>query len=188
MEGYHPTGNANPLNAFTPSGALIKAGLVHAGQEMSYYLNSAGSLETIVYPDHNQGYGRVQMNSIIDFGATYSLVVWGTANSSAFPGKDISFTSVGQDFVVVLNTTSQLAAIRDFKVTMAYVDTPIGLGDASLSNDLDLTVEYEGDTLYPIWTTPSADGQNTVEQISISSPTANSTIKVLFSLTIGLLF
>lgn len=46
-----------------PSGALLKAMMIHSGQPMSYYLNSANKLKALTYPDN------YQVNALIGKGA-----------------------------------------------------------------------------------------------------------------------
>ena len=179
-EGYYPSGKAIPSHAFTPSAALLKAALVHSGQEMDGLLSSTGSLSTISFPGYQQGYGRVQLDKVLDLDNSYSTLVWGATDDAS---KVLSFANVGDNYTMVFNMTSELQFLRDFKVTMAYTDEPVYPGDASLTNDIDLLVTYEGVDYYPSWTTPSADSTNTLEQIIIPSPTANSTVKVTVSCT-----
>lgn len=60
VEGYWPTGSANPPDGFVPSGALVKATLVAAGERMTGSGVSG-------YPDDNQGWGRVLLEKALYF-------------------------------------------------------------------------------------------------------------------------
>lgn len=67
VQGYYPSGTKVASDGFTPSGALIKAILVHSGQPMSSIVraNNAGSFISAKAiasnPSVSQGYGRIQL-------------------------------------------------------------------------------------------------------------------------------
>lgn len=44
MEGFYPTGLRTSADAFTPTGALVKAMLINSAVPMRWYKNSAGAL------------------------------------------------------------------------------------------------------------------------------------------------
>lgn len=66
MDGWYPTGFLTPNDGFTPSGALIKAILVHGGQPLRYISDGATSTQTS-WLDNNQGYGRTQLDAALSF-------------------------------------------------------------------------------------------------------------------------
>ena len=60
MEGFYPTGRPTAANAFTPSGALIKAVLLGGAYAMDGFTERGMPLEPP--PSFRQGFGRVQLN------------------------------------------------------------------------------------------------------------------------------
>lgn len=73
MIGYYPSGRANPEDSFTPSGALLKAMLIHSGQAMAQIISTktdptgtktsvSAQVPVSGYPSNEQGYGRIQVN------------------------------------------------------------------------------------------------------------------------------
>jgi hypothetical protein len=66
MAGWYPSGFLSPQQGFTPSGALIKAILVHGGQPLQYISDGATSTKT-TWVDDNQGYGRTQLDAVLSF-------------------------------------------------------------------------------------------------------------------------
>ena len=159
VDGFHPTGAAVPANARIPSAALLRAGLVHAGENMS------GST---VMPANCQGWGRVQLDSALYFsGDTRRL--WLNDDTAGF-------TEAGSELVYEF----AVAAGEPFKATLAWTDYPsTPAASIHLVNDLDLEVEWSGSTyLGNVWgsghsiTGGNADRRNTLEQVLINSPAA----------------
>ena len=66
MDGWYPSGFLHPNDGFTPSGALMKAILVHGGQPLQYISDGATSTKTSWGDDH-QGYGRTQLDTVLSF-------------------------------------------------------------------------------------------------------------------------
>ena len=62
MRGFYPTGKEIPVNGFKPSGALIKAMLIHSAQNMNSIIDGNGGTYAINTPSVHAGYGRVQLN------------------------------------------------------------------------------------------------------------------------------
>lgn len=65
-----------------PSGALLKALLVHSAQKMTAYEDVNGKLTPLKWPDVHQGYGRIQDDQVIDKSGRYTLIAYGTHNAS----------------------------------------------------------------------------------------------------------
>lgn len=156
-DGYYPTGQASVSDAFTPSAALLRATLVHAGQNMT------GSA---TMPANCQGWGRVTLDNALYFpGDARRLFANDASPGLAAPGQELQYH---------LNTT----AGQPIKVTLAWTDfpsTPAAL--PHLVNDLDLVVEHDGNSyLGNVWsagvstTGGSADRLNTLEQVAIPAP------------------
>ncbi|KAJ1392195.1 peptidase S8/S53 domain-containing protein, partial [Ochromonadaceae sp. CCMP2298] len=66
-EGHYPSGDKSTADAFTPSGALLKATLIHSSQPMLYSTATAdfGISSVSSYPSNQQGYGRIQMSTVL---------------------------------------------------------------------------------------------------------------------------
>ncbi len=64
-DGWYPTGTQEPGNAFTPTGALVKATLINSAREMT----GAGAYDNgeTKYPNMNQGWGRILLSDALFF-------------------------------------------------------------------------------------------------------------------------
>lgn len=155
-DGFYPGGSANVANAFTPSAALMRATLVHAGENMS---------GATVMPSNCQGWGRVTLDGALYFpGDARRLWV-----RDASPGMAASGTE--QQY------TLDAVAGQPLKFTLAWTDfpsTPAAL--PHLVNDLDLIVEHNGQTyLGNVWSGGqsvaggSADRLNTLELVRLTT-------------------
>jgi serine protease AprX len=66
----------------TPSGSLLKAMIIHSGQKMNAYENDKGVLTPLNYPDKYQGYGRIQLDQVLDQNNRFTLLAYGGVNAS----------------------------------------------------------------------------------------------------------
>lgn len=81
MDGFYPSGSRSTSDSFIPQGALIKAMLMHSAQPLTHAVEVSQSTgKTAVkqftglsLPDNNQGYGRVQLDKVLYFGAGSDL-------------------------------------------------------------------------------------------------------------------
>jgi hypothetical protein len=80
LSGFYSTGMRNPIHGFIPSGALLKAVLIHGTSSLKYIQHddsssgsSKGGTESTSLGDNNQGYGRVQLNKVLSFGVNSTL-------------------------------------------------------------------------------------------------------------------
>jgi hypothetical protein len=63
-EGWYPTGEKKPINAFEPSSALIRATLINGAVE----INGSGAYSNgTKYPNGDQGWGRIDLNNSLYF-------------------------------------------------------------------------------------------------------------------------
>jgi len=140
--GFYPAGRRGAGISFTPSGALIKAVLIHSGQNMSLVFGNGGTSTSVTgYPSFTQGYGRIKLDTVLNFGPSgtkpISLFVIGSASNTtgslwaAIPSKKKTVSYIIQTG----------AYTEELRVTLAYTDTP-GISGARqmLINDLDLTL------------------------------------------------
>lgn len=140
--GYYPSGKLNQMDAFNPSGALLKAILIHSGQPVHNSLAASGSGVSVPltkYPSNQQGYGRLQLNKALNFGKSslspLSLFVVGAANATSKHFSSIKKQAQKDSY------TFSLSGASSVRVTMVYTDFP-GSPAAStmMINSLSVTV------------------------------------------------
>ena len=173
MDGFYPSGKATQGDGFVPSGALIKAVLMHSGQIVQNLVDDQGNVQDISaeYPSSTQGYGRIQLDKVLNFETSHastsaaavpvSLFVMGGAFDSSSAYVDIN---QGQTHTYSVTTSSSTTALR---VTLAYTDLYGGVGgNRVLMNNLDLQVTGgSGSTTFlPIPDNANSEIEN-VEQI-----------------------
>lgn len=159
-EGWYPTGAKVAGNAFTPTGALLKAVAINSGQDMT---GISG------YPSNGEGWGRMELDTALAF----------TADARKLIVKDVRKSvgvTTGQSKVYNFNVTSNTQRLA---ITLAFHDFP-GTANASnpVINDLNLTltapggVTYRGNVFSGGFSTTggTADAKNNVERILINSP------------------
>ena len=119
QRGFYPTGKANNNYGFIPSGALIKAMLIHGAVSISDVANSDGSVSSLdgYSPNSDVGYGRVQLNKILNFGSSsgVSLIVIGSAyqqNQRESYTKNTKFT-ISRDENMTISKFSSSSNIYD---------------------------------------------------------------------------
>jgi hypothetical protein len=164
MDGFFPSGHARAENAFTPSGALVKAVLVNSAVDMPGVTG---------YPSDREGWGRVLLSNTLPFAASPSHRLLLSDVHNAAPEALQTGQSGQMDFYVA-NCTSTL------RVTMTYHDAP-ALANAVYTpvNNLDLIVTGPGGQMYlgnyfvngVSATGGAADPLNNLEQVLIPTPT-----------------
>lgn len=124
VEGFYPSGVANPSDALFPSGALLKAVLVASGQDVTGVPG---------YPNMREGFGRVLADSALHFaGDPTRLIVQQAFNQSS--------DALDQDGDIVHRFEVDDATLP-VRVILAWQDYPATIG-ASFApvNNLDLVV------------------------------------------------
>ncbi len=160
MDGWYPKGAEDPLAAFTPSAALVKATLI----------NSAASMTgATVIPSTCQGWGRILLENALFFnGQTRRL--WIADEAPGFA------TGVNRQISQTFKVNS---SAEPLKVTLAWTDFPsTPAASINLVNDLDLTVSgpsggfWRGNVFSGGQSAAggSADRRNTVEQVLLNAP------------------
>jgi len=167
VEGWYPTGAANPADSLMPSAALLKAVLIiSADRSMSGY----------TVPDNNVGWGRVDLDSALHFAGDIKDLAVVNNNTGLSTGQYIEYT-----YNVVSNTVP-------FRVALVWNDYP-GSGGAGIKlvDDLHLLVTDPGSNQYKgnvysggqSITGGSYDTLNVEECIRIDAPTiGNWTVRV----------
>ncbi|HYV86321.1 MAG TPA: S8 family serine peptidase [Patescibacteria group bacterium] len=168
-EGWYPSGTKNANDIKVPTGALIKAMLIHSSQEM----NGAGAYDNgeTRYPNDNQGWGRIVLDKALSFQCDPEHLL---------VDDDRTGVETGQHAQVQFNvggTTSPL------EVTLVWTDHAAAANTLvhNLVNDLDLTVTAPNGTVYrgnqfhhynPAESIPDAtsvDNLNNVERVRVIS-------------------
>lgn len=133
-EGWYPTGDKKPVNAFEPSSALIRATLINGAVE----INGSGAYSNgTKYPNGDQGWGRVDLNNSLYFRGDNKRM-WVVDNIRGVATNENSRYQIN----VIDNT-------RPLKFTLAWTDYP-GSPDVSvqLVNDLNLKVTGPNGKVY----------------------------------------
>lgn len=159
-EGFYPTGSPTPADAMTPSGALMKAILLNAAQDM---LGVAG------YPSDLEGWGHLVLDDALFF-ASDSRDLW---------VKDVRNADGIATGTIIEETILNLATTEELRVTLVWTDPPGAPGTTHAPvNDLDLEVVAPGDLLYRgnvfsggySTSGGSGDPVNNVEQVRLANP------------------
>jgi hypothetical protein len=132
VSGYYQTGARNPLHGFNPSGALLKAALIHSTVPLKYIQEDDGSTRSTSLGDNNQGYGRVQLDKVLSFGVNsttegLTLFVKGAASSSSEHYAEI--TSMSDPPHVYTFKTLDSDDLEPIRVTLVY---SVSISDNSL--------------------------------------------------------
>lgn len=185
-DGFYPSGERTTADGFVPSGQLLKAVLVHSAQELSNVasFSNPNTAETLpsglsdsdsVHIDSNQGYGRVQLDKVLNFGASttnpLTFQVFSGDVSSSGSGPYQSFTSSGGSAVHQFSFTTD-EFTTSVRATLSYAD-PVAASGSSvpLLNDLNLQLVMTdtGDVFTPEVAYANHLSTNNVEQIRVSS-------------------
>ncbi|MDE0961293.1 MAG: S8 family serine peptidase, partial [Planctomycetota bacterium] len=165
VNGYYPSGSANPADAMTPSGALIKATLINSATDMT---GVAG------YPSNLEGWGRARIGDPLFFtGDSRTLGVLEDV-------RNASGMSSGQQATYNVNVINSGESLR---ITLVWTDVAAtaGAGVAPV-NDLDLEVTSPSGPLFLgnvftggfSSTGGTRDSINNVEQVHIQTPESGS--------------
>lgn len=162
VDGYYPSGAANPADGFTPSGALVKAIMLNGAVDMT---GISG------YPSNTEGWGRVLLDNGLYFaGDARKLIV-----KQAFNNTDDALTT-GNPVTYAFEVTDSGESLR---VTLVFHDAPGAAGSgAPVVNNLNLTVTDPNGNVYrgnvfsngQSTTGGSADDKNNVEQVYLLTP------------------
>ncbi|MFM9957082.1 MAG: S8 family serine peptidase [Phycisphaerales bacterium] len=161
VSGRYPGGTANPANAMTPSGALLKAMILNATQDMASYSSSI--------PNSSEGWGRLAADLSVELpGDARKLFVRDARNAGGL-------TTGG---VVEIPLTVN-ASGESLRVTLAWTEPPAAAGSADpVINNLDLEVVAPDASLFRgnvfaggfSMGGGSADTKNNVEQVHVNAP------------------
>jgi len=159
-QGFYPSGAANPSDAFTPTGALLKATLLNSSVDMT---GVSG------YPSNTEGWGRVLLdNALMLTGESRRLLAYQVRNNVGL--------STGQQTDRGFNVSS---SAQRLVVTLVFTDPAATAGAANAwINDLDLEVIGPGGTYLgnvfasgQSTTGGAKDLRNNVEMVQMDAPT-----------------
>jgi len=161
-EGFYPSGAPVAEDGFLPSGSLIKAMLINAGQDLTAEPG---------YPSYAEGWGRPELDQVLHFsGGARNLWVQDVDRSDGLGTGDVR--------AFRFNVQS---AGEPLKITMVFDDFP-ALPNAATApvNDLDLEVTAPDGTVYlgNVMTNGisqsggGADAIDTVEEVILPTPQA----------------
>jgi hypothetical protein len=151
-------------NGIAPSPALVKAVFTAAARDLEGETNADGGVMGH-RPDRFQGYGRIDLDTVMNHGVEVFL-----------HDQETIFDAVGQDWTLPLNAVDPGQPIR---IMLAWTDAPgHGLGGSAPAwvNDLDLSVTAGGSTYLGNvigadgWSEPggSADDRNNLEGVFLA--------------------
>jgi hypothetical protein len=184
-EGYYPSGQTKVSDGFVPSGALIKATLIHSGQPMSFISKENWEEKQLLslkshYPSVIQGYGRVQLSSVLNFQESsiepLSLFVIGAATSKSSNHKLYrEMTRTGEEHYYHFQAPtsfvegSTAAGDPSIRLTFCYTDYPGSLVNSVTAMVNQLTV-FINDSTGNIYTPYLPDGmiESNTQMIDIS--------------------
>lgn len=180
--GFYPTGRRTASDAFVPSGALIKAVMIHSGRQVRHLIKLGGSKSSLnsTYPSNIQGYGLLSVASVLSFEPqTYpylSLFVRGAAFSSS--QYYTSLSSTGDVASYEVRIPPWVPENTPFRVTLAYTDAvntySYNSNNRAMVNILSLKVvcKTTGEVHSPLNT------EGTVAMIHISSAVPGGTYSI----------
>lgn len=160
MDGYYPTGAANPDDGFTPSGALIKATLINGSVDMT---GVSG------YPSNREGWGRLLLDYSVyldgDNRTMWTTDVWNASglNTAETVEYEVEVSSI----------------LEQFRATLAFTDPAASSGtNFAPINDLDLEVVDPSGNIYKgnffsggeSAVGGTKDDRNNLEQVHVSLP------------------
>lgn len=164
VTGFYPSGAANPDDAITPSGSLLKATAINSARDMT---NEAG------FPSLREGWGRIQLDQAVYFaGGPRRLALRDVRNAAP------QALTTGGSHLFLVDVTS---ASQPLKITLAYADVPAAVNAAFAPiNNLDLVaVSPSGATYYgnnfsggSSQAGGTRDAINNLEQVLVNSPEA----------------
>lgn len=160
-DGYYPSGAPVASDAFTPSGALIKAVVLNSATDMLGF--------AVAPPNNNEGWGRVLADASLYFpGDGSRLFIEDVRNAGGLTTGGVN----ERVFTVAAGT-------QPLRVTLVWTEPAAAAGAAAASiNNLDLEIIAPGGTVYKGNTFDSgesvpggtADLVNNVEQARVVSP------------------
>lgn len=160
VDGFYPSGTADPDAGFTPSAALLRAALINSGEQMT----GEGTI-----PNDTQGWGRILLDNVLYFPGD-GRRLWIEDEAAGFAAG-----SSGESLTYQLNVAS---GDEPLEVTLAWTDFPsTPAASPNINNDLDLVVSGPGGSFLgnvfaggQSTTGGSSDRINTLENVLVAAP------------------
>jgi len=167
FDGYYPSGARNGLDAFNPSGALVKAVIINSGKDLTsegmtgrYTADDGTGGASGPVPSFGQGWGRLTLDDTLYFtGDTRNLLVLNDVYNGV-GSQDFAPTITARTPSITTGETHSFTIPNvepgePLKVTLAWSDPAASPSSYfALVNDLDLLVvspsglEYHGNTAF----------------------------------------
>eukprot|EP00603_Paraphysomonas_imperforata_P002933 CAMPEP_0114421804 /NCGR_PEP_ID=MMETSP0103-20121206/5276_1 /TAXON_ID=37642 ORGANISM="Paraphysomonas imperforata, Strain PA2" /NCGR_SAMPLE_ID=MMETSP0103 /ASSEMBLY_ACC=CAM_ASM_000201 /LENGTH=875 /DNA_ID=CAMNT_0001590355 /DNA_START=80 /DNA_END=2707 /DNA_ORIENTATION=+ len=179
VDGWYGNGMKNGSAGFSPSGALLKAMLIHGAQPLHQVQMSNGNTESTEWLDDYQGFGRAQVDKGTNFNTNATrdgltqFVLGASDPASEHYVSMSSCTTHTYDFTVV--NTADLPDGQDspstIYATLAWTDYPGTVGSSNiLVNDFDIRIYDSTGTNHDA--VRVSDRKNNVEMVKIENPEA----------------
>ena len=142
-DGFYPSGQANPGDAWNPSAALLKSVLINGAQDMTgHYLDGNGMPQPLAdAPSNRQGWGRIMLDDALYFASDSRKLF--LADIPSLPGSGVG---TGERLLYKVTVTSTASPL---KFTLVWTDPPASPpAGQSVRNDLDLVVTAPNGTVY----------------------------------------
>ncbi len=179
LDGWYPSGRPDPADSITPSGALLKAMLIHSSTPIHHWYNEDEDKVYDIngYPSPDAGYGRVTLKDVLNFGASdgseLTLIIRGTPKTSPV-SPYYAEVSQGTSNVINFRTSANPGQIR---ITLAWTDPATALSaNSGIVNVLSLSAtDTTSSTTFTPYSVPLVSGknENPVRVIDITSPEPN---------------
>eukprot|EP00602_Paraphysomonas_sp_CaronLab_P004823 CAMPEP_0185022698 /NCGR_PEP_ID=MMETSP1103-20130426/5407_1 /TAXON_ID=36769 /ORGANISM="Paraphysomonas bandaiensis, Strain Caron Lab Isolate" /LENGTH=632 /DNA_ID=CAMNT_0027554897 /DNA_START=589 /DNA_END=2487 /DNA_ORIENTATION=- len=174
LSGFYPTGSNRSSDGFAPSGALVKAMLIHGAEALTAIVYDDYVETGTVHGDFIQGYGRAQLNNSLSFTNStrngLTLFVIGAVDSANENYAEFGVADSPHEYsFTVANVTDP----KPIRVTLTYTDYPGTFGSTNaLINDLDIELSNSTHNFYPIVTNSDDmyDRKNNLEVIVLHNP------------------
>jgi len=171
-EGWHIAGVADPSAGFNASGALIKAVLIHAGEDLGgTYPFAGGNVAIGRSPSKAGGFGSPNLARVLPLSGD-RIQVWVFDS-----GKGLREGEVAGFLIHPNAEASSGDEVGDVRITLVWTDYPGRVGaQRTLVNDLDLNVSVVGndglqfrtnDPLGGKHPKPRRDDVNSVERVEV---------------------
>jgi hypothetical protein len=179
IDGWYGRGIKNGSEGFIPSGALLKAMLVHGAQPLLQVQMSNKNTHETEWLDNNQGFGRAQIDMSTSFNTNATrdgltqFVLGASDPSSEHYVAMTSCATHTYDFTVV--NTADLPEGQDapstIYATLAWTDYPSTVGSSNvLVNDLDIRIYDSIGTNHDA--VRVSDRKNNLEMVKLENPVA----------------
>ncbi len=177
-DGYYPSGVAGANPSIIPTGALLRATILNAGQDMTGVSTTStiGGAGTVGYPNNREGWGRLVADASLAFPGDVRRLIARDFRSGPAGSPAAGSLSTGQNYELEFDVNGSGQQLR---VTMTFTDLAASIGSSFTPiNNIDLEVVSPSGALYRgnnftggvSITGGSADAINSTEQVHLNNP------------------